>query len=99
VASTFGLSWARPMLPVDRTTATKIANRTSICFLLTGFFLGMLMSRENWVHPWKTRDGTDALCGGGPLYRRVSMVGGGGVAKLTFQAYPHNGRLRQVVRN
>ena len=98
MASTFGLSWARHMLPADRTTATKIANRTFICFLLTGFFLGMLMSRESWVNPWKTGDGTDALCGGGPLYRREAMVGGGGVAKLAFQACPHDCRSRQVVR-
>jgi hypothetical protein len=46
------------------------------------------MPRENWVHPWKTGDGTDALCGGGPLYRRVSMVGGDGAATLIFQVLP-----------
>jgi hypothetical protein len=46
------------------------------------------MPRENWVHPWKTGDGTDALCGDGQLYRRVPMVGGGGAATLIFQVLP-----------
>ena len=92
MASTFGLSWARPMLPADRTTATKIVNRTFSCFLLTGFFLGMLMFRENWVHPWKTGDGTDALCGGGQLYRRVPMV----VQVLPSQLSPATGRNKLI---
>jgi hypothetical protein len=45
------------------------------------------MSRESRVQPWRTGDGTDALCGDGQLYRRVPMVGGGGAA-LIFQVVP-----------
>jgi hypothetical protein len=54
--------------------------------------------RKSNFHLFSQAIGLTHFVVGSPLYRRVSMVGGGGIAMLTSQACPRHCHSRQVVR-